>query len=335
MVLHITKAYSTNLLIAFLLGVGMISSAQTGLKFNSNGSFKIVQFTDTHFEASTEGADSIVAMIREVLAIEKPDMVVFSGDVVTHPPFEIGWMKITDPVVEACIPWAATLGNHDDDHDQRRDEILPMIAKIPFCIAKEGENTVYGHGNYVIPINGFSGKKAASLIYCMDSNKYPVDKGYMGHDAWFDFSQVNWYRQESNQWKEKNNGITIPSLAFFHIPLPEYSEAWENSEIEPVGVKNEKVCCPVINTGMFAAMVEQGDVMGTFVGHDHVNDFVASLYGIALCYGRFSGSSNTYGNLLQGARVIVLDESKRQFTTWLRLKDGRKINKVLIEGKAK
>ena len=180
-----------------------------------------------------------------------------------------------------------------------------------------------------------SGKKEAALIYCMDSNKYPINKGYMGHDAWFDFSQVNWYRQESKQWKERNDGKAIPSLAFFHIPLPEYAEVFENSEIEPIGVKNEKVCCPVINTGMFAAMVQQGDVMGTFVGHDHVNDFVASQYGLALGYGRFSGGSNTYGNLLHGARIIVLEEGKRQFSTWIRLKGGEKINEVLIDAKTK
>ncbi len=34
--------------------------------------------------------------------------------------------------------------------------------------------------------------------------------------------------------------------------------------------------------------------MGTFVGHDHVNDFVGDLYGIRLCYGRATGF-NTYG----------------------------------------
>lgn len=28
-----------------------------------------------------------------------------------------------------------------------------------------------------------------------------------------------------------------------------------------------------MNSGLFAAFLEAGDVMGAFVGHDHVNDF--------------------------------------------------------------
>ena len=35
----------------------------------------------------------------------------------------------------------------------------------------------------------------------------------------------------------------------------------------------EKACAPKLNTGMFAAMKEAGDVMGVFVGHDHDNDY--------------------------------------------------------------
>lgn len=40
---------------------------------------------------------------------------------------------------------------------------------------------------------------------------------------------------------------------------------------------------------MFANMLECGDVMGVFAGHDHVNDYIATLYNIALGYGRASG----------------------------------------------
>lgn len=48
----------------------------------------------------------------------------------------------------------------------------------------------------------------------------------------------------------------------------------------------EKACAPLLNTGMFAAMKEAGDVMGTFVGHDHDNDYSVMWHGILLAYGR-------------------------------------------------
>ena len=113
----------------------------------------------------------------------------------------------------------------------------------------------------------------------------------------------------------------MPALAFFHIPIPEYDEVWDFHNC--YGVKYENVCCPRINTGFFAAMHEMGDVMGTFVGHDHVNDFWGELHGIRLCYGRGTGY-NTYGRdgFLRGARVIQLSEGKRGFETWLRLANG-------------
>jgi len=77
---------------------------------------------------------------------------------------------------------------------------------------------------------------------------------------------------------------------------------------------------------MFAAFHERGDVIGTFCGHDHVNDFEATLHGVRLCYGRASGFGG-YGRsgFLRGVRVIELREGRRDFATWLRLEDGRHV----------
>jgi hypothetical protein len=185
---------------------------------------------------------------------------------------------------------------------------------------------VHGYGNYIIPIESYDKNKVAFLIYFMNLNAYSKIKAVVYYD-WFRTSQINWYQENSSKWTKKNGGQPIPSLAFFHIPLVEFTEAWDKGDKEPIGVKNEDVCSARLNSGMFAAMVQQRDIMGTFVGHDHDNDYLASLYNIALAYGRFSGG-HTYGKLENGARVIVLKEGERQFTTWLRLRGGQKINEV-------
>ena len=91
----------------------------------------------------------------------------------------------------------------------------------------------------------------------------------------------------------------------------------------------EKACAPAINTGMFAAMKEAGDVMGTFVGHDHDNDYSVMWKGIVLAYGRFTGGNTEYNHLSNGARVIVLKEGERTFTSWIRLKNGELIDKTV------
>jgi hypothetical protein len=89
------------------------------------------------------------------------------------------------------------------------------------------------------------------------------------------------------------------------------------------GFKFEPACGPSLNSGLFPALVESGDVMGAFVSHDHVNDFDGELHGIRLCYGRASGHS-PYGRegFQRGAGVIRLRQGERGFRTWLRLDDG-------------
>jgi hypothetical protein len=75
---------------------------------------------------------------------------------------------------------------------------------------------------------------------------------------------------------------------------------------------------------MFHAMIESGDVMGVFVGHDHDNDYIGQEYGIALAYGRVSGY-DAYGDLERGARIIELQEGKRQFDTWIATPSGKSL----------
>lgn len=64
--------------------------------------------------------------------------------------------------------------------------------------------------------------------------------------------------------------------------------------MEPVGKRNEGICCPKVNTGMFNAMLENHSVLCTFCGHDHDNDDIGTRFGIGLAYGHFTGGINTY-----------------------------------------
>ncbi len=297
------------------------------LKFNSGGLFKIVQFTDMHYNYDSPKSEVVLAMMNEVLDIEQPDLVIFTGDIVTEAPLQKGWAKITAPLVKRKIQWAVTLGNHDDEHDVNRREIMPLLADITYNLSEAGDSDVYGESNYVLPVQGNKDDKTAALLYCFDSNSYSPIQG-VGDYGWFRISQIDWYRKVSTEWTEKNDGEPLPALAFFHIPLPEYNDAWNSKDEQLVGVKNEDVCSPALNSGMFAAMLHQRDVFGTFVGHDHTNDYLAPFCGIALAYGRFSGGGDTYGDLPNGARVIVLKEGEREFTSWLRIRGNEKIDEV-------
>ena len=76
---------------------------------------------------------------------------------------------------------------------------------------------------------------------------------------------------------------------------------------------------------MFAAMLESGDVMGTFVGHDHINDYIGVQYGIALAYGRITKTMRGAVDPKPGGRVIILKEGERKFDTWIREGNGNKV----------
>lgn len=290
------------------------------LRFHTDGKFKIVQFTDTHIKAEAKESEAAFKTIAEVLANEKPDLVVFTGDVVTGRPVDKGWEMVTQPVIQLNIPFAVVFGNHDDENGMSRDEISHLLVRMPGCLLVPKVENVYGFGNYVLSVKSSDGKTNEALLYCMDSNAYSTLETVKGY-GWFHADQIDWYRAESRKRAELN-GKVLPALAFFHIPLPEYNEAYKNEKQAPVGLRLEDECSPKINSGMFTAMLECGDVMGTFVGHDHVNDYVACLHGVALAYGRFTGGKTTYGDLPNGARIIELTEGMRAFKTWIRTGAG-------------
>ncbi|WP_192348700.1 metallophosphoesterase family protein [Algoriphagus sp. Y33] len=293
------------------------------LSFNSKGDFKIVQFTDTHVDIPGKHNLEVFDIIRSVIELERPDLIVLTGDVVTQDDPKEAFQLFEDLFAGLDLPWVVAFGNHESQHNAGRREVAAFLAEFPNCLNDDQEEA-YGNSNFVLPVTGEQSKEEA-LIYIMDSNNRSTLKPQVDGYGWFDFSQVQWYREMSKRFTQNNGGIALPALAFFHIPLPEYSQAWNNKIHPPVGVKNEQECSPEINTGMFAAMLEAGDVMGTFVGHDHINDYIGVHHGLALGYGRVTKiMKNPDEDPLAGGRVIVMKKGKREFETWIRDMNGVK-----------
>lgn len=313
------KLQTLLVLISLIFSVSAQKRGQ--LSFNSSGELKIVQFTDLHIELERKRFLEVYETIPKILESEKPDLVVVTGDIVTEDNPETGLRRLADIFAKAGVPYAMIFGNHDSEHNLSRKEVAAFIEKLPGILNKNDKKSE-GYTNFVLPVYGNDGKKAA-LLYFMDSNDYSTLKPLIGGWGWFTHKQVDWYRQQSRKFTAKNNGAPYPALAFFHIPLPEYEDAWNNKTNPPFGKKREDICSPLINTGMFAAMLESGDVMGTFVGHDHYNDYIGVHYEIALAYGRVTKTGYNELDPGPGARVIVLKEGKRAFDTWIREPGGK------------
>lgn len=309
----------------FLFALACAANAQnkTELQFNKKGEFKIVQFTDTHINLGEQSNLRVYQTVEDIVKIEKPDLLVFTGDIMTGSGAKEGYDRLVPLMKKLNTPWAVVFGNHESESNTSRKVLADYLQSLPLCLNNDKEET-YGNSNFVLEVKG-KNKKTNALLYCMDSNTYSTLKPNVEGYGWFTFDQINWYRQKSADFTKANDGTPLPALAFFHIPLPEYLNAWENKVNPPIGVKNEDECSPDINTGMFTAMLEAGDVMGTFVGHDHINDYIGVYYGLALAYGRVTKvMKNPEEDPLAGGRIIVLKEGKREFDTWIRDMDGKK-----------
>lgn len=302
----------------FGLSACSMNPKESALKFNENKKFTIAQFTDVHWDHSKPNCDTTAATIRMVLQSENPDFAVLTGDIVWGKDDEAGWRTLAAIFEQSETPWAVVLGNHDSENDLTRVEIFEILADYKHFVGSIGDSDLPGAGNYILSIASSQKDSIAALLYFMDSHDYPVRKDLGTYD-WIKFPQVEWYRAESAKYTRLNGGEPYPAFAFFHIPLQEY---WHVAEAEDkVGVQNEEICCAEINSGLFASLLEMGDVMGTFVGHDHDNNYIGLHKGIALAYGQVTGA-NAYGDLSRGARIIELTEGHRGFKTWIRTEEG-------------
>ena len=305
-----------NLLLSllFLLIVGT-TFAQHQFHFK-DGKFKVVQFTDIHWDPTSPGCDTTRNTILAVLNQEKPDIAILTGDVVTANPAKKGWEAVIKIFEEAKMPFAVTLGNHDAEPQfMSKQEIFDMLLKSAYFVGSHGPEGIPGHGQYVIPVYGSKEKdKVQSLLYCIDSNNYP-ETDELGHYDWIHFEQIAWYRDQSKRYTAMNGGKPLPALAFFHIALPEYKNLMNRKGTWGRCDEGE-VCSADINSGMFASFAECKDVMGVFVGHDHDNEFIGLEKGICLAYGRVTGT-DAYGGLVRGGRVIEMYEGERRFDSWV------------------
>ena len=154
-------------------------------------------------------------------------------------------------------------------------------------------------------------------MYFMDSGAYSHTEGISGYD-WIRPSQIEWFRDQSAELKARKGSI-LPSVAFFHIPIPEYNYA---SLAGRVGERHEGVAAADVNSGLFTAFLDADDVVATFVGHDHTNDYCGRYPGSKVrwaCYGGGVGYG-TYNRYLgiRTSRVIELS-ANGTISSWKRL----------------
>lgn len=324
-------------IILCLLAVSLSSLAQEQgkpLRFRKNGEFRIMQLTDTHYKWGKSASNAVTDLITEMISTEDVDLVVFTGDNVYAEGVENALRVQLKPFDDNKTPFIALFGNHDHQFEITQQEQWDIFRSFAYNVQPDrpaGES----YPDFVLPILSSNSNRVAQLIYNFDSHAGYKTRAISRYD-WLGFDQIAWYRQQSKRYTRENGGKPLPAITFLHIPLPEYAEAFNHYSggnkkktgiPGVVGTRGENECCPKLNSGMFASMLECGDVRGVFCGHDHDNDYALVWKNIMLAYGHYSGGNTVYNNIgKNGVRIIVLHEDNRNIDTYIRLRGGEKIN---------
>ena len=298
------------------------------LRFTEDGSFRILMVSDVHGGVGynrTKTAAAMEALVEEV----KPDLVLFGGDTAGPGKIHIETPEqlrslledLSDPMERRGIPWCHVFGNHDDNYGVPNETAEEVYESFPFCVSKAGDKALSGVGNYVLPVTSADGAEILLNVFGFDSHSgmgdflrqygydpgtklFPPFVGDHGSDDTLHMDQVLWYYRISQAFEEKC-GRKIPAVMFMHIPLPEFDLVTKyRRDARLTGHQGEDVCFSPLNSGLFRACVERGDVKGIFCGHDHWNDFSGSYLGITLACDASMSYHACQDNDLRGGRVI-------------------------------
>ena len=338
----------------FAIGSPVLSSAQgrralkstpsedisASLGFRRDGTFRLLQFTDTHYIYGDPRSERAMDCVKEALEAEKPDLVIHTGDLLFGRPDRESAFEIMRPVSESGIPFAVALGNHDSQFGSSRADIYSVIRALPGCLNTPPKEGIYGCSNDVITLqrNG----KTERVLYLFDSMDAVVLKGEEEIHSYdyIRYSQIGWYRNLSALFTRENGGVPVPSMAFFHIPLPEINEAVADPSCMLAGNNCEPPCPSRLNSGLLAQFREMGDVQAIVTGHDHDCDYVLHYGNMYYIYGRYSGCDTVYNHLgrdgasedkISGCRLFEFKAGEKGFRTWVRLYGGEVQQELYLE----
>ncbi|GAB3939938.1 metallophosphoesterase family protein [Corynebacterium tapiri] len=319
------------------------SPADSPLAFDSDGTFRVVQFNDTQDDHLTDRRT--IEFMGQVLDKEKADFALINGDVISSGPKNATQVyqainNVVLPMEERGIPWAVTFGNHDEDSAKEdgtgvlKPQMTEFVRQYKHNV-NPADDAMYGVSNGRLEIAGSKSATPAFALWLLDSGAYAPESpagqstdGLKAYD-WLRPEQVQWYL-ETSAADESRYGAKTPGLMFFHIPTFEHHHMWYGQQYTSkdsghaeavkrhniVGEKNEDCYTGLFNSGIYSAVFQRGDVLGIYCGHDHINTYMGNYYGVELGYGPGTGFG-PYGlhdgtwdqHTLRGARVFTLDES--------------------------
>ena len=295
------------------------------VQWTKNSDFRILQLSDIHLSQS-DIYDLHYKFMDKTISDANADLIVLNGDSFTYADKKL--VKSLFSFIDSHnIPWTFAYGNHDDQGYFSDAYIQRLLGKnTPFKNVKFvnlEDDDVTGRSNFAI--NLYKDNNLKFQVYLLESHSYNFDTFR------YDFikqNQIDWYKRmiewtnksylKNDSWKVGDP--TIPSTMYFHIPLPEFFEAWywaiENG-VETIGTDEEFHGGPKPSTdlGFFDVIKEYGSTKAISVAHEHINDSVIDYEGVKLCFGVHSTNRIYFDENKLGGQVIIINKDDQSLST--------------------
>ena len=313
--------------------------------------FKILQLTDLHLGIESDVAKQL-EIVKKAIRTEQPDLVLLTGD---------NFMYASKGVVKALIStlnaecealtasrggrltkFTLTFGNHDNQGDYPRYYINEVIGtyvtadgneiadKKFAAFADYKDDNLFGLTNFYIDLvdDRTKGRDTVDVKYrlhVIDSNSYH----FVGPDYDYDVIHAEQLQHALRVYEQATTDKSYIGMAFFHIPLYEYAEAYKqyceaaDPSLVGQGEFREGVLYGYENNGAYASL-RAANIAAFFCGHDHVNygDYLyhASSGNAAeraiLSYGVKSTNQLYHDTDMMGYKTVTLrDVSLEDFLT--------------------
>lgn len=301
------------------------------IRFGSDGKLKILHVTDTHLKHN-HNLDPTIWMVERACDTEKPDIVMLTGDIVLNCDNAEDTKKLINALMNVFdsrnIPVAVTFGNHDSEQGaMSREDLMAYYNTFSCSVSVDDGEVLSGCGTYNIPVLSSDGEKVKFNLWVFDSGDYDEKGRY----SCVKTDQIEWYKQTSDKLTAENGGEKVNSLVFQHIIVGEIydvlqkSDSWKSYSYKHLynkdeyymfdpervnyGTIREYPCPGYENYGQFDAMVEKGDVLAMFTGHDHTNAFGVEHKGIDIVNSLSTRYIGLFHSTQCGYRVIEVDEN--------------------------
>ncbi len=305
------------------------------------GKFKILVLSDT--QDDSHPAPDMLNLLKKSIEEAQPDLIVFTGDLVED--FRVGGLFVDDepfkegvavknikgeldtektfanvkaasePVLkifqESGVPFAIVQGNNDYKVGVSNEKWLEMYSAYSNSLAFDESDDEEGRIDYHLTVHGSDGSDKFN-IWIMDTGRHGLNN-----------DQVDWYSRKASEITADNGGNPVPAILFQHIqpydignlfvecsPFDEGARAkglkFYRLDPDRAAGYNFFAYAPCEPTYEFKAWKQQGDILGAYFGHQHIEGFTGTYDGIEMGfnYGSEFEKSGPYGY-----RLITLDEN--------------------------